>query len=51
MLDWYRGELRTLMNELLCKWQEKIGVRPGSWGIKRIKILGAGSDQANYSKC
>jgi hypothetical protein len=37
MLDWYRGELRTLLNELLPKWQEKIGVRARSWGIKRMK--------------
>jgi predicted metal-dependent hydrolase len=37
MLDWYRGELRTLLNGLLPKWQEKIGVRLGSWGIKRMK--------------
>jgi predicted metal-dependent hydrolase len=37
MLDWYRGQLRTLLNELLPEWQEKIGVSLGSWGIKRMK--------------
>jgi predicted metal-dependent hydrolase len=37
LLGWYRDELRTLSNELLSKWQNKIGVRVQSWGIKRMK--------------
>jgi type I restriction enzyme M protein len=36
-LTWYRNELRIVSNELLPKWQEKIGVRARSWGIKRMK--------------
>jgi predicted metal-dependent hydrolase len=37
MLRWYRGQLRTMLNELLPKWQKKIGVQASSWGIKRMK--------------
>lgn len=37
MLEWYRDQLKTLLNELLPKWQEKIGVRVKDWGIKRMK--------------
>ena len=37
MLNWYRRELRTVLNELLPKWQEKIGVQAAAWGIKRMK--------------
>ena len=37
VLDWYRGELRNISKELLEAWQKRIGVRVGSWGIKRMK--------------
>jgi predicted metal-dependent hydrolase len=34
---WYRTALRPVATELLEKWSGKIGVRPASWGIKRMK--------------
>ena len=37
ILDWYRSELKGVVNELLPKWQEKIGVRPESYGIRKMK--------------
>jgi predicted metal-dependent hydrolase len=37
MLDWYRQELRAILNDLLPKWQERIGVRAEAWGIKKMK--------------
>lgn len=37
MMEWYRTELRNIADELLRKWQEKIGVRANAWGIKRMK--------------
>lgn len=36
-MDWYRNELRALVNELLPKWQDKISVQASFWGIKRMK--------------
>lgn len=36
-MDWYRSELRVILNELLERWQKRIGVALGSWGIKRMK--------------
>ncbi len=35
--DWYRTALRPVLGDLLEKWSNKIGVRPASWGIKRMK--------------
>jgi hypothetical protein len=35
--DWYRQELRILLDGLLPKWQARIGVEPRAWGIKRMK--------------
>jgi predicted metal-dependent hydrolase len=37
LIDWYRKELRAVAASMLESWQEKIGVRAGSWGIKRMK--------------
>jgi len=37
MLRWYRGQLRTMLNELLPKWQKRLGVHVGNWGIRRMK--------------
>src|SRR5207245_7107783 len=37
LMDWYRGELRVILEELLETWQKGIGVAVGSWGIKRMK--------------
>src|SRR5262245_38912247 len=35
--DWYRDELRSIAEELLPTWQERIGVAVDAWGIKRMK--------------
>ncbi len=35
--NWYRNELRQVLDPLIKKWQEKIGVRVDFWGIKRMK--------------
>ena len=37
MSDWYRQKLRAILNELLPKWQAKIGVKVTAWGIMRMK--------------
>ena len=37
LMDWYRSELRVISTELLERWQKRIGVAVGSWGIKRMK--------------
>src|SRR5439155_8360941 len=37
LIGWYRKELRAVSAEFLESWQEKIGVKVGSWGIKRMK--------------
>jgi predicted metal-dependent hydrolase len=37
LMDWYRRELKTISAALLENWQERIGVKVGSWGIKRMK--------------
>ncbi len=35
--NWYREELKILLNQMIGKWEEKIGVKAHSWGIKRMK--------------
>lgn len=35
--NWYRNELRQVLDPLIKKWQEKIGVQVDFWGIKRMK--------------
>jgi predicted metal-dependent hydrolase len=35
--DWYREELHSVVDELITKWQKKIGVKVSSWGIKQMK--------------
>ena len=37
LMEWYRNELRVILEELLPTWQKRIGVAVGSWGIKRMK--------------
>src|SRR5438094_4073453 len=37
VMEWYRKELRPIADELLVKWQEKIGMQANAWGIKRMK--------------
>ncbi len=35
--EWYRGQLRQQLPELIEKWENLIGVRCRSWGIKQMK--------------
>lgn len=35
--EWYRNELRDLLMPMIEKWQERLGVTPSAWGIKRMK--------------
>lgn len=37
LTDWYREELHCVIDELITKWQKKIGVEVSSWGIKQMK--------------
>jgi predicted metal-dependent hydrolase len=37
LMEWYRKELKEVSASLVETWQEKIGVRVESWGIKRMK--------------
>jgi hypothetical protein len=37
MMDWYRKELHTVVDELITKWQKKIGVEVKFWSIKQMK--------------
>jgi predicted metal-dependent hydrolase len=34
---WYREHLRALAAPLIAKWEQKLGVRVGAWGVKRMK--------------
>jgi predicted metal-dependent hydrolase len=34
---WYRAELKFFLESKLSKWEDKIGVEVGSWGIRRMK--------------
>lgn len=35
--NWYRRQMKELLPELLRKWEDIIGVRANSWGIKSMK--------------
>jgi len=37
MTEWYRKELRTVVDRVMSKWQKKIGIQVGSWRIKKMK--------------
>ncbi len=37
LTDWYREELYSIVDELITKWQKKIGVNVSYWGIKQMK--------------
>jgi hypothetical protein len=37
MVDWYRKALHKVVDDLMAKWQKKIGVKAKGWGIKRMK--------------
>lgn len=35
--EWYREVLREVLQDLMRKWQRKVGARPSAWGIRRMK--------------
>jgi predicted metal-dependent hydrolase len=37
LMEWYRDELRGIVDGLLRSWQDRIGVAVERWGIKRMK--------------
>ena len=37
MMDWYRKELHIVINDLIEKWQKKMGVQVNFWSIKQMK--------------
>lgn len=37
MQNWYRNELRKFLEKAIYKWENKIGVKTDSWGIRRMK--------------
>ena len=37
LLRWYRKELKTLIPPIIEKWEAKLGVEVGEWGIKKMK--------------
>ncbi len=37
MIEWYREQLHPVVEELIQKWQKKVGVKTNSWGIKQMK--------------
>jgi predicted metal-dependent hydrolase len=36
MNEWYRSQLKTIIPELIAKWEEKIGVRSNDWRVKSM---------------
>lgn len=37
MMEWYRKQLYPSVEDLIAKWQRKIGAGPTHWGIKQMK--------------
>jgi predicted metal-dependent hydrolase len=37
LLEWYRRQLKTLIPDLIAKWEPVIGVQVSQWGIKKLK--------------
>ena len=37
LLEWYRRQLKTLIPDLIAKWEPVIGVQVSQWGIKKMK--------------
>lgn len=38
LIEWYRRQLKTLIPDLITKWEPVIGVQVSQWGIKKMKI-------------
>jgi predicted metal-dependent hydrolase len=37
LANWYREQLYPIANELIQKWEKKLGVKASYWGIKQMK--------------
>lgn len=37
MMEWYRHQLRDVLEELVPRWERKLKVKTSAWGIKRMK--------------
>ena len=37
LLEWYRGQLKTLIPPIIAQWEPVIGVQVSAWGVKRMK--------------
>lgn len=37
--EWYRMELKTLLQALIAKWENALGVRVNKWEVKQMKTL------------
>jgi len=37
MQEWYRKELNRFLEKAIVKWENKIGVKTNTWGIRRMK--------------
>ena len=37
LIEWYRRQLKTLIPDLIAKWEPVIGVQINQWGIKKMK--------------
>ncbi len=35
--EWYREQLHTIVQELISKWEKRIGVEVNSWNIKKMR--------------
>jgi predicted metal-dependent hydrolase len=49
--DWYRAQLKEVINELLEKWQTIIGVSPMHWGIRKMKTKWGSCNKASARIC
>lgn len=37
MIEWYREQLKSIIPEYIEKWEPKMGVKVGDWGVKLMK--------------
>lgn len=37
--EWYRMELKTLLSDLIAKWENALGVQVNRWEVKQMKTL------------
>lgn len=37
LTQWYRQQLKTLLPDIIAKWETRIGVKTNDWGVKKMK--------------